>query len=168
MSMIQTAVSKPSKTKFITFENFVKYGVDVAEKENIELIDGHNWSFNFEGHPITHENNECYIILTKTGTANFTPKDVLMIREDEIYPCPLDVFEEKYDIVSKEETFVDRLNIEHKELLDKADKLASFIDTKTFKNLSEEHQELLEAQLGVMISYQRILNIRIKKIGEVK
>ena len=46
------------------------------------------WSFKYNGHPVTHENNECYLIPTLEGTHNFTPQDMLITGVNgEIYPC---------------------------------------------------------------------------------
>ena len=56
------------------------------------------WSFDFKGHAITHENNECYLIPTLEGTMQFTPTDMLIVGvKGEIYPCKKDIFEMTYE-----------------------------------------------------------------------
>lgn len=42
----------------IDFDEFVKYGQVNADS----LIDGMPWSFSYKGHPVTHENDNCYFI----------------------------------------------------------------------------------------------------------
>jgi hypothetical protein len=86
---------KPVEIEAITFNEFIEYGKSQVK----ELTNGMPWSFEYNGHPVTHENDECYLIPTKTGTTNFTPNDMLIIRTDEIYPCPMDVFNESYDLI---------------------------------------------------------------------
>jgi hypothetical protein len=59
------------------------------------------WSFNYNGHPITHENDECYIVTTlESDSQKMTPNDMLITGvRGEIYPCKIDIFNETYDEV---------------------------------------------------------------------
>lgn len=41
-----------------TFDEFVQYGRD----NGANIVDDMPWSFNFLGHPVTHENNDLYLI----------------------------------------------------------------------------------------------------------
>ena len=87
---------KPVVVEAITFDELVAYGI--ANSQNI--VNGMPWSFNYEGHPITHENDDCYIISTLEGLHNMTPKDMLITGvKGEIYPCKIDIFEATYDPV---------------------------------------------------------------------
>lgn len=87
---------KPVVIEAITFEEFVQYGKD----NGANIVNDMPWSFQYKGHPITHENDECYLIPTLEGTHNFTPKDVLITGvKGEIYPCKIDIFEATYDLV---------------------------------------------------------------------
>ena len=91
------AIKKPVEIEFITFEDFVEYG-----KQNSTNIaeNGMPWSFDYKGHPISHETDEAYVIPTLEGTLLFTPKEVLITGvKGEIYPCRIDIFESTYDIV---------------------------------------------------------------------
>ena len=93
----QKLLKKPIEIEFITFEDFVEYG-----KQNSTNIaeNGMPWSFDYKGHPISHENDEAYVIPTLEGTLLFTPKEVLITGvKGEIYPCRIDIFESTYDIV---------------------------------------------------------------------
>ena len=85
---------KPVVIEAITFEELVQYGKD----NGANIVEGMPWSFEYKGQPITHENDECYLIPTKEGTMNFTPQDVLITGvQGEIYPCKKDIFEATYD-----------------------------------------------------------------------
>ena len=104
------ARKKPVEIEFVTFDDFVEYGHKFIEENptegNYGFYDNGNercglpWHFKYQGHPVTYENNECYLIPTLEGTHNFTPKDVLITGvKGEIYPCKIDIFEATYDIV---------------------------------------------------------------------
>ena len=87
---------KPVTIEAITFEEFVQYGKD----NGLNIVNDMPWSFNYNGHPVTHENDECYLIPTLEETHNFTPKDVLITGvKGEIYPCKIDIFEATYEAV---------------------------------------------------------------------
>jgi len=84
----------PVVIEAITFEEFVQYGRD----NGANIVNDMPWSFYYNGHPITNENDECYLIPTLEGTHNFTPKDVLITGvKGEIYPCKKDIFEATYE-----------------------------------------------------------------------
>ena len=60
------------------------------------------------------------------------------------------------------ETFLQRLENEKNELLDKVTKLAVFIASDKFKELSGANELLLKEQLVIMNDYLNILIIRIE------
>ena len=85
---------KPVVIDAITWDEFIDYG----KLHTSNIVDGMPWSFEYNGHLVTHENNECYLIPTDEGIMNFTPKDMLIIGvKGEIYACKLDVFEKTYE-----------------------------------------------------------------------
>ena len=87
---------KPVVVEAITFDEFVQYGKD----NGANIVDGMPWSFKYKGHPITHNDDECYFIPTLEGTHNMTPKDMLITGvSGEIYPCKIDIFNKTYDKV---------------------------------------------------------------------
>lgn len=87
---------KPVVIEAITFEEFVEYG----KNNGGNIVNGMPWSFNYNGHPITHENDERYLIPTIEGHLNFTPQDMLITGVNgEIYPCKKDIFEKTYEAV---------------------------------------------------------------------
>jgi len=91
---------KPVVIEAITFKELIEHGKKVAP-EDAERHDGFAWSFDYKGHAITHENNECYLIPTSEGTFNFTPKDILITgTKGEIYPCKIEIFQEIYEPVA--------------------------------------------------------------------
>lgn len=88
---------KPVIIEAITFEEFVEYGKCTCG-ENIH--DGIPWSFNYFGYPITHEDDDCYLIPTIEGTMRFKRGDMLITGVNgEIYPCKIDIFEKTYELV---------------------------------------------------------------------
>lgn len=87
---------KPIVIEAITFEEFIEYGKAHAER----LINGMPWHFEYNGYPVTHANDECYIIPTLEGEYSFTPKDMLITGiKGEIYPCKKDIFYDTYEQV---------------------------------------------------------------------
>jgi hypothetical protein len=150
------AIKKPVEIEFITFEDFVEFG---KNQEGANIVDGQPWSFSYNGHPITHENNECYLIPTLEGTYNFTPDDVLITGvKGEIYPCKKNIFEKTYTVVS---SFKDRIGVEREELDGKILKLSSFLQGDIVKGLDEEAQTLLQLQLRLMQEYSDVLTHRL-------
>jgi len=87
---------KPEIIEAITFDEFLEYGRNNGEN----IVCDMPWSFSYNGYPITHENDECYLILTLNETYRFTPQDMLIIdSHGKIRPCGLDTFEKMYDLV---------------------------------------------------------------------
>ena len=89
---------KPVVIEAITFDEFVEYG----KSHSANVVNGMPWSFNYNGHPVTHENDKCYLIPTLEGTHNFTPDDMLITGvQGEIYPCKIDIFQATYEEVKE-------------------------------------------------------------------
>ena len=87
---------KPVVIEAITFEEFVEYGIINGGN----IVNGMPWNFKYNGHEITHENDECYLIPTHQGIVRFEKGDMLITQIDgEIYPCKLDIFEKTYEKV---------------------------------------------------------------------
>ena len=83
----------PLEIEAITWDEFIAHGKTKVD----ELNNGMPWSFDYNGHPVTHENDECYLIPTLEGTHNFTPQDMLITGvKGEIYPCKTDIFNLTY------------------------------------------------------------------------
>lgn len=89
---------KPVEIEAITFDELIKHGRDVKNAKGNEIP----MDFKYKGHPITHENDNCYLIPTLEGIHNMTPDDMLITGvKGEIYPCKKDIFELTYDLVDK-------------------------------------------------------------------
>ena len=61
----------------ITFEELVKHGLE----NGANVVNGMPWSWNYMGQPITHENDECYIVpegMSMGGHSKMTPNDMLV------------------------------------------------------------------------------------------
>lgn len=93
---------KPVVITAITFDQLVAHGTDrcKAEGRQSNIVNGMPWSFSYAGHPITHENDDCYLIPTLEGTMKMGRDDMLITGvKGEIYPCKRDIFEATYDEV---------------------------------------------------------------------
>ncbi len=87
---------KPVEVEAITFDELVEHG----KANGGNMVGGMPWSFEYKGHHITHENDECYLIPTLDGTHNMTPNDMLITDvQGEIYPWKVDIFHDTYDAV---------------------------------------------------------------------
>ena len=91
---------KPVIIEAITFNELVAHGQ--ANPDGGMIIHGMPWSFKYNGHPITHENDDCYLIPTLEGTMKFKRGDMLITGvQGEIYPCKPDIFEATYESVEE-------------------------------------------------------------------
>jgi len=89
---------KPVTIEAITFDELVAYG----KASGSAIVNGMPWSFSYAGQPITHENDDCYLISTREGTMKFERGDMLITGvKGEIYPCKADIFAATYDLVSE-------------------------------------------------------------------
>lgn len=89
---------KPVVIEAMTFDEMVEHGKATGGN----IVNGMPWSFDINGHAISHENDERYLITTLEGTHNMTPSDMLIIGiQGEIYPCKIDIFEASYEPVSE-------------------------------------------------------------------
>lgn len=87
---------KPVVIEAITFAELVEHG----KANTTNIVNGMPWSFQYAGHPITHERDDCYLIPTLEGTHNMTPADMLITGvKGEIYPCKKDIFDATYEAV---------------------------------------------------------------------
>ncbi len=85
---------RPVVIDAITFDELVKHGVD----SGVPTYRGMPWSFSYNGHPVTHENDDLYLIGNKTGTLRFGRGDMLITGHDgEVYPCPGATFAHIYE-----------------------------------------------------------------------
>lgn len=102
---------KPVVINAITFDELVGYG----RHTGANIVNGMPWAFFYHtvilddkgenvhhAHPITHENDECYLIPTLEGTMKMARGDMLITGvKGEIYPCKPDVFEKTYEPVTE-------------------------------------------------------------------
>ncbi|WP_200844025.1 DUF2829 domain-containing protein [Pantoea sp. 18069] len=87
---------KPVVIEAVTFDELVAHGL----KNCTSAVDGMPWAFDYNGHPITHENDDCYLIPTLEGVMKMGRSDMLLTGvKGEIYPCKRDIFEATYDVL---------------------------------------------------------------------
>ena len=91
---------KPVVIEAITFDELVEHG---KAHGSVSPFGGEMpWSFDYKGQPITHENDDCYLIPTLEGTMKFQRGDMLITGvQGEIYPCKPDIFAETYEPVKE-------------------------------------------------------------------
>ena len=77
---------KPMVVEAVTFEELIQYGL--TQTENI--YNNMPWSFKYEGVPVTHETDDCYII---GGMDRFTPNHLLIIKDKEYSIVERDAFD---------------------------------------------------------------------------
>ena len=89
---------KPVVIDAITFDELVEHGKAAGGN----MVNGMPWSFEYRGQPITHENDDCYLVLTLEGSMRFQRGDMLITGvQGEIYPCKREIFEATYEPVSE-------------------------------------------------------------------
>lgn len=87
--------TKPAVVDAITFDELVEHGRNYP---GANIVEGMPWSFEFKGHPITHEHDSCYLIPANGGPIPFTPNDILLIGEDDsICPVNREGFERMFE-----------------------------------------------------------------------
>ncbi len=87
---------KPVVITAITFDQLVAHGIAAGG----HIVNGMPWSFQYHGHPITHENDDCYLIPTLEGVMKMGRDDMLITGvKGEIYPCKREIFEATYEPV---------------------------------------------------------------------
>lgn len=117
-------------------------GVDLILKEDDHLVTG-------------------YCIKTSDGIKNVIPGTFIVKNENgEIDLVDKEMFEKTYSPV---DTFVDRLNIEHEELIDRFEKCAAFVDSEKFREVVKDDYSafLLWLQRELMGYYLQTLSCRI-------
>ena len=93
---------KPVVITAVTFDQLATHCAEQCKAENI--VNGIPWSFSYAGHPITHENDDCYLIPTLEGTMKMGRDDMLITGvKGEIYPCKDEIFRLTYEpVVARE------------------------------------------------------------------
>lgn len=80
-----------------TFREFVQYGRD----SGAAIVNGMPWHFVYKGYPVTHEHDQCYLILrTNAHTLHFTPDDMIYIKDGTICIISAQMFHSLYEPVS--------------------------------------------------------------------
>lgn len=141
---------KPVIIEAITFDEFVEYG----KANGGTIVNNMPWSFQYKGHSISHENDNCYLINTLEGTMKFTPKDMLITGVNgEVYPCKIDIFEATYEKVMKETNVIQmskseitKLKEENENLKKCIDMLSPKVESNYLNNLSASiHEDNVKA-----------------------
>lgn len=87
---------RPVVIEAITFDELIEHG----RASGAPLTNGMPWSFDYQGHPIAHETDHCYLIPTLEGTMKMHRGDMLITGvKGEVYPCRGDIFGATYEPV---------------------------------------------------------------------
>ncbi len=90
---------RPIVIEAITFDELVEHGI----KQGAPCYNGMPWSFDYQGQPITHENDDCYLIPTLEGSMRMDRGDMLITGvQGEVYPCKPDIFAATYEAAEDE------------------------------------------------------------------
>ena len=82
----------------ITFRELVEHG----KINGSVFVEGVPWSFDYKGFPVSHENDECYLITSNTTTHRMTPSDMFCIDcTGEEFVCEKTMFDKLYRLTSK-------------------------------------------------------------------
>ena len=85
---------RPVVVEAITFDELIEIG----KQTGAPTFSGMPWSFRYKGQPITHENDDCYLIPTLEGTMKFKGGEMLITGvKGELYPCKADIFAATYE-----------------------------------------------------------------------
>lgn len=168
---------KPVVIEAITFAELIEFG----KNNGGNIVNGMPWSFNYKGHPITHENDECYLIPTLDGTLHFTPQDMLITGIDgEIYPCKIKIFAKTYDKVTEGESPINfpefsNLNIKDGDIIHCEFENCSFDEAEnTLTNLKEMLAKSGYPSICILANQKGDVNISIldedkmRKLGWVR
>jgi hypothetical protein len=150
---------KPVVIEAFTFEQFIAYGREQVGDAHCGPNDI-PWSFSFRGHPVTHENDNCFWVQTLEGDMKFHRGDMLIVGvQGEIYPCKKDIFEQTYERewLPHQQRVID----EHAELAERLAKLGAFMLGDFFKGLPDAERARMEAQHTHMVGYRAALTGRI-------
>jgi hypothetical protein len=162
---------KPVVITAITFEQLVAHGIDQCKAEGREsnIVDGMPWSFSYAGHPVTHENDNCYLIPTLEGAMQMGCDDMLITGvKGEIYPCKRDIFAATYDQVEQAQAsnhppHQQRVLDEKQDLDMRIARLDEFQRRNPiYPTLPEDERARLARQLDVMREMSVILGERIE------
>lgn len=63
--------------KQLTFDEFIQHGID----NGANMKNGIPWSWHINGEPVTHENDQCYLISTREGIKMFERGDFIVALE---------------------------------------------------------------------------------------
>lgn len=157
---------KPVVITAITFDQLVAHGIAAGGN----VVNGMPWSFQYNGHPVTHENDDCYIIPTLEGAMKMGRDDMLITGvRGEIYRCKVEIFQATYEpapaqvqpAASDVPPHQQRVLAEQTELDDRLTKLQAFFSNPIFSGLPEDEQDRLQKQAVAMQAYSEVLGERI-------
>jgi hypothetical protein len=79
----------------VTFDELVQHGIDNGGN----IVNGMPWSFRYQGHAITHENDDCYLVpCSSGGSLKFLRGEMLVTCSDgQLFPMSMSSFTVNYE-----------------------------------------------------------------------
>lgn len=84
---------RSASVEAISFDELVQHGIDSGGN----IVNGMPWAFHYQGHPITHENDDCYLVPCISGSLKFNRGEMLVTCSDgQLFPMGLADFTINY------------------------------------------------------------------------
>lgn len=85
---------RSSVIEAINFDELVQHGIDNGGN----IVNGMPWSFKYQGHAITHENDDCYLVpCSNGGSLKFLRGEMLVTCSDgQLFPMSMSSFTINY------------------------------------------------------------------------
>lgn len=84
--------TKPKEVEALTFNELVGIGIARCQEQGQALVNDMPWSFNYAGKPVTHENDDCYLI----GELRFSRGQMLVNDSGDLSIMDVDEFAKHY------------------------------------------------------------------------
>ena len=82
-----------------TFQEFIEYGLDRTDN----IVNGLPWTFDFYGYSVTHENDDCYLLVKHNRTIRFTKGEIMQFCEKccDTMNCSIAIVEKEKEVKGK-------------------------------------------------------------------
>ena len=131
-----------SMEEVLSFEQFVEHGRDITGSTEARMP----WSFTFRGHPVTHENDQCYLV-GGHPQVRFTTDDVLIIDTAGVL-ATRPIYQQRV---------LDQANAAASDLAE----VLQFIETPRFASLTLAEKDRVCLQADTLMVLETILRQRI-------
>jgi hypothetical protein len=85
---------KPMILEAMSFDELIEYG----RTQTTNIYNNMPWSFEYLGHPVTHETDDCYIISIDGEEVSFTKNKMLIVENNNLIPMNLNQFNQTCEL----------------------------------------------------------------------